>query len=62
MGAYEAVDRLCDVAVMLAELVREQAAVIAQADIPDEAKSQLAGKRETAGKELDAIQNGFYGT
>ena len=37
-GAFELIDRLCGVTTQLADLVRKQAAVIMQADIPDETK------------------------
>lgn len=41
---------------MLADLVREQASIIAQADIPDETKEVLAKKRDAAYKELDIME------
>ena len=42
MGVYEMLDRMCGITTMLADLVREQASIIAQADIPDETKEVLA--------------------
>lgn len=59
MGEYEAIDRLCGVTTMLADLVREQAAIIAQADIPEETKQIIAKKRSAADKELDIIEYGL---
>lgn len=59
MGAYEAIDKLCAVTTMLSDLVREQAAIIAQADIPDETKEILAKKRDAVDKELDVIEYGL---
>ena len=59
MGAYEAMDKLCAVTTMLSDLAREQAAIIAQADIPDETKEILAKKRDAVDKELDVIEYGL---
>ncbi len=59
MGLYEVIDKLCSVTTMLADLVREQAAVIAQADIPDETKEVLANKMDAAYEELDVIEYGL---
>lgn len=59
MGAYEAIDKLCAVITMLSDLAREQAAIIAQADIPDETKEILAKKRDAVDKELDVIEYGL---
>lgn len=59
MGAYEAIDKMCSVTTMLADLVREQAAIIAQADIPDETKELLEQKRDDVDKELDIIEYGL---
>lgn len=56
MGVYEMLDRMCGITTMLADLVREQASIIAQADIPDETKEVLAKKRDAADKELDIME------
>ncbi len=56
MGVYEMLDRMCSITTMLADLVREQASIIAQADIPDETKEVLAKKRDAAYKELDIME------
>ncbi len=58
-GWYEMIDRMCGVTTMLADLVREQAAIIAQADIPDETKEVLAKKRDAVYDELDIIEYGL---
>ena len=59
MGLYEAIDKLCAVTSMLADLVKEQAAIIAQADIPDETKEALEKKRDAVDKELDIVEYGL---
>lgn len=56
MGEYEMIDRLCGVTTMLADLVREQAAIIAQADIPEETKHLIAEKRDATDEELDILE------
>lgn len=56
MGEYEMIDRLCGVTTMLADLVREQAAIIAQADIPEETKQLIAEKRDATDEELDILE------
>lgn len=55
MGEYEAIDRLCSITTMLSDIVREQAAIIEQADIPESTKDVLKRKRDTANSELDAV-------
>lgn len=59
LSLYEMVDRMCGITTMLADLVREQASVIAQADIPDETKEVIAKKRDAAYEELDIIEYGL---
>lgn len=59
MGLYESLDRMCSVTTTLADLVREQAAIIAQADIPDETKELLEQKKDAVDKELDIIEYGL---
>lgn len=59
MRQFEIIDRLCGVTTMLADLVREQASIIAQADLPDETKEALAQRRKKADDELDALEYGM---
>ena len=56
MGSYEMIDRLCEVTTMLADLVKEQASLLAQADIPDETLVALHEKRQKADDELDTLE------
>lgn len=55
MGEYELVERLCGVTAVLADVVKEQAAIIAQADIPDSTKVELEQRRKAVYSELDII-------
>ena len=55
-GAFELIDRLCGVTTQLADLVRKQAAVIMQADIPDETKQALEAERQPIDDELDQLE------
>lgn len=55
MGDYEAIDRLCSIITMLSDIVREQAAIIEQADIPESTKEVLKRKRDTVNSALDAV-------
>lgn len=59
MEDYELIDRLCGVTTMLADIVKEQAAIIEQADIPDSVKEALKQKRDAADSELDVIEYGL---
>ena len=59
LSLYEMVDRMCGITTMLADLVREQASIIAQADIPDETKEFLTEKRDATYEELDVIEYGL---
>lgn len=56
MTQYELADRLCAATEILAGIIREQAAVIAQADIPDETKDALARKRGIAEAEMELLE------
>lgn len=56
MGNYEAIDRLCGVTTMLADLVREQAALLEMADLPEETLVALREKRAKASGELDILE------
>lgn len=57
MTQYELTDKLCGLTETLAGIIREQAAVIAQADIPDETKNELARKRSIAEAEMASLEN-----
>ncbi len=59
MGDYEAIDKLCGVTTMLADLVREQAALLEMADFPEETMVALHEKRQKAWNELDIIEHGL---
>lgn len=50
------IDRLCSVTMLLSDLVRKQAAVIMQADIPDETKEALETERKPIDDELDQLE------
>lgn len=56
MGSYEMIDRLCGVTTMLADLVKEQASLLAQADIPDETLVALHEKQQKADDELNTLE------
>lgn len=56
MGQYEIIDRLCGVTTELSDLVKKQAEIIAQCDIPDELNEELDAMREKADKDLDVIE------
>lgn len=53
---YELIDRLCGVTTQLADLVRKQAAVIMQADIPDETMEALEAERQPIDDEMDQLE------
>ena len=55
-GTFELIDRLCGVSTQLADLVRKQAAVIIQADIPEETKAMLEAERKHADDELNLLE------
>lgn len=55
-GAFELIDRLCEVTTQLADLVRKQAAIIMQSDIPEETKKELEAERKPIDDELDLFE------
>ncbi len=55
-GAFELIDRLCEVTTQLADLVRKQAAIIMQSDIPEETKKELEAERKPIDDELDLLE------
>lgn len=59
MGVYEIIEKLCAVARLQADIIRQQAEVIAQAKIADELATGLADKRETAAAALAAIEKEY---
>lgn len=59
MGVYEIIEKLCAVARLQADIIQQQAEVIAQAEIADELAAGLADKRETAAAALAAIEKEY---
>ena len=59
MGVYEIIEKLCAVTRLQADIIRQQAEVIAQAEIVDELAAGLADKRETAVEALAAIEKEY---
>ena len=55
-GTFELIDRLCEVTTQLADLVRKQAAIIMQSDIPEETKKELEAERKPIDDELDLLE------
>ena len=55
-GAFELIDRLCEVTTQLADLVRKQAAIIMQSDITEETKKELEAERKPIDDELDLLE------
>lgn len=56
MGTLEIIDRLCEATTLLADVVREQAAVIEQSNIEQEIKDDLQMKRNKIDAEMDIIE------
>lgn len=56
MENYEIIDRLSGAVEMMAGIIREQAAIIAQADVPEATKELLDEKRAAVADELDVIE------
>ena len=59
MSVYEIIEKLCAVARLQADIIRQQAEVIAQAEIAEELAAGLADKRETAAEALAAIEKEY---
>lgn len=55
-GAFELIDKLCEVTTQLADLVRKQAAIIMQSDIPEETKKELETERKPIEDKLDLLE------
>lgn len=53
---YEVIDRLCSATNALAEVVRRQAEVIAQADIAEEVRKELEQMETDANEQLDVAE------
>lgn len=55
-GPFEVIDGLCKVTEELAGIVKKQAEVLAQADIPEELAQELQKEREEADNALDILE------
>lgn len=53
---FDVIDMMCEVTTMLSDIVREQAYILEQADIPDELKEGLRAMRDDADAKLDNIE------
>lgn len=53
---YETIDRLCSVTTLLVELVRDQAAIIAQCDIPEDARKEYDRRKDEIDTEIDLLE------
>lgn len=56
---YETIDRLCTATNALADIVRKQAEVIAQADIAEEVRKELEHMETDANNQLDVAEMGL---
>lgn len=59
MGVYEIIEKLCVVARLQADIIQQQAEVIAQTEIADELAAGLADKRATAAAALAVIEKEY---
>ena len=55
-GPLEVIDGLCKVTEELAGIVKKQAEVLAQADIPEELAKELQEERDRADNALDVLE------
>lgn len=55
-GPFEVIDGLCKVTEELAGIVKKQAEVLAQADIPEELAQELQEERDRADNALDVLE------
>lgn len=55
MNVFEAIERLCNITRLQADIIEKQAEIIAQAEIADSLSSELSGKRTSAKKALSEI-------
>lgn len=53
---YETIDRLCSVTTLLADLVRDQAALLAQCDIPEDARKEYERRKDEIDTDLDILE------
>jgi len=56
MGSYETIDRLCKITNELLDIVKKQAEVIEQADVPKELALSLENDTSAVVDELDVIE------
>ena len=59
MSLFEIIERLCAVTHLQADIIKEQAEVIAQAEISDKIAAELSEKRETAVAALAVIDEEY---
>lgn len=55
MSLFELIERLCAIAHLQADIIKEQAAIIEQAKIAYSTDDELQKKRDTAAAELELI-------
>ncbi len=55
-GPFEVIDGLCRATEELVGIVRKQAEVLAQADIPEELAQELQGERDRVDGALDVLE------
>lgn len=53
---FDVIDMMCEVTTMLSDIVREQAYILEQADIPEELKEDMRAMRDNADANLDKIE------
>lgn len=53
-GSIEVIERLCEIVAHLSEIVKVQASLIEQADIPNEVKEDMKNRRDIADLELES--------
>lgn len=53
---YETIDRLCSVTTLLTELVRDQAALIAQCDVPEDVRKEYDRRKDEIDTEFDLLE------
>lgn len=59
MGVYEAIEKLCAVARLQADIIQKQAEVIAQSEITDSIAAELAEMRDSAKAQFDTIEKEY---
>jgi hypothetical protein len=53
---FDVIDMMYEVTTMLSDIVREQAYILEQADIPEELKEDMRAMRDNADAKLDNIE------